>query len=348
MHRTEPLVLFALVSLGCSVRLDELPEARPAKNAPLAAGCPLLAADGSALDGVWGRARRTRIAGAPAWVVDSTSSFTGATLIRGTSDDDPCRAQGSVTLSSAWLAGTDAAHVAVLDVVNPAGAPSSADRLYYRRDEPDPTAPFGIKTAGFGIASFDDAAGGFMPSSGLLWSGDRPSFGVAAIEQGGTTWAFGCRDARFLDADCWLASAPTADAEEPSAYRYARGGGNSAALLDDAFPLLSASTSISVAFLPDRQRFLMAYVPPLGDSILLRTGLDIDGPWSAPVEAARCALPAGDAYCGDVTLHADLPRALNEVQLSYAIATFDGAARLAHPERYRTRLAKIGIPSQLP
>lgn len=132
---------------------------------------------------------------------------------------------------------------------------------------------------GYGIASYDEDRGAFVPRE-LLWTGNRPSFGVAAVQTASDVFVWGCRDARFLEADRWLARVPASHTGDFSRYEYAWGCGNWTARIDDAWPRFDAGPSVSVMRLPDRGRALLATIPPLSDTIEFRTGLAVGGPWS--------------------------------------------------------------------
>jgi hypothetical protein len=209
--------------------------------------------------------------------------------------------------------------------------------LYYEALEPDPAAPFGYALLGVGLAP------NFMAGGALSWTADRPRFGVAAAVVDEYLYAWGCAPARFLSADCFLARAPVDDL---GGYEYARGSGHWTANADRAWPLVEASTEISVtAITPDR--WLMAYAPPLSRSIVFRTGLTVAGPWSQPVTAATCAMPAGDpdAFCGQVVLHPTLETAPNTIALSYSVGTFSS---VTVPRELALQLVAVEIPGSLP
>jgi hypothetical protein len=212
---------------------------------------------------------------------------------------------------------------------------------FFREDVPDPQAAFGVRTAGFGVASgpsFDAVEAG----ADLLWTGDRPPYGAAVVSGGDQLYAYGCVGARYLDADCYAARVPAGAADRRGAYEYWTGADLWHAAADDAFPLLAAGTQVSVAWHPSLKRYLMAYVTPLGDRLTVRSAPGPDGPWSAPFDAGRCLLPADfeGPYCQAVDLHPEAATG-RRIVLTYGAASFgDGSAP--------TRRVEVEAPADLP
>jgi hypothetical protein len=109
----------------------------------------------------------------------------------------------------------------------------------------------------------------------------------------------------------------------------------------------SAGESIDVAWLPDRNRWLLAYVPPLGTTLTVRSGLTPVGPWSAPVALATCDAPPG-AFCDGVHLHPALGSGRGAVLVSYGIdslAPDKDARRAAAPEAWWPRFVALSLPA---
>jgi hypothetical protein len=199
----------------------------------------------------------------------------------------------------------------------------------------------------FGVASQDPSDGRFRASGTARWTSDRPTFGTAAVAAGADVYAVGCKSARFLDADCYVARAPAASVADASAYVYAVGSDRWSPRVDDAWPMTSAGTAVDVAWLTTRGRWLMAYVPPLGTTIRVRIGLSPAGPWSAPVDVATCDLAAPDMFCAGVHLHPGLASPAGTIALSYAPASLsaDAAARrAASPDDWWPRLVALPVP----
>jgi len=117
---------------------------------------------------------------------------------------------------------------------------------------------------GRGVAALDPATLRFQPTAMLLWTADRPSFGDAAVAQGGFVYAYGCAAAGFLRHDCYVARAPEDRVGDESAYAYYAGGGQWTARVDGAWPMLTAGPRVDVGYDARRRRFLMTYVPALG------------------------------------------------------------------------------------
>lgn len=199
-----------------------------------------------------------------------------------------------------------------------------------------------------GVAAQEPAGGPFGPGTTPLWTSDRPPFGTAAVTDGTFVYALGCLGARFLDADCYVARAPVASPSDLGAYEYSVGGGRWSPRVDDAWPVTTGGTSFDVAWVPAIGRWLMAYVPPLGSTIALRSGLTPAGPWSAPVTVATCALADPDMFCAGLHLHPALATAPGTIVLSYGPATFspDAAQRRAQqPDDWWPRFVALGLPT---
>lgn len=197
-----------------------------------------------------------------------------------------------------------------------------------------------------GLATQDPSDGVFRPGPALLWTADRPTYGTAAVTTGGDVYVLACAAARFLDADCFVARAPTASADDESAYAYYVGGGRWSPRVDDAWPMTTGGESLDVAPLPSGT-WLMAYAPPLGSTILLRSGLSPEGPWSSPLPVATCDLADPDMFCGSVHLHPALAAPAGTFVLSYAAASLssDVASRkAAEPTKWWPRLVALPLP----
>jgi hypothetical protein len=196
--------------------------------------------------------------------------------------------------------------------------------------------------SGYGVTTL-----GTAPSM-ALWTSDRPAYGTAAVTSEGTAYVYGCLGAGFLDANCYVASVPAASLGDEAAYQYYVGGGRWSASVDDAWPMVSAGTEMDVTWVPGQSRWLMAYAPPLGTTIVLRSGLSPAGPWSAPIPAVTCDLADPDMFCAGVHFHPSVAAPRGSVALSYAIASLssDAATRQASaPLAWWPRLISLVVPS---
>ena len=199
------------------------------------------------------------------------------------------------------------------------------------------------RPSGFGVAALGASS---VPVP--LWTSDRPAFGTAAVIDDGNVYAYGCLGARFLDGDCFLARAPASSIASIGAYQYYVGSERWSPRVEDAWPMTSGATAVDVAPLPSLGRWLMAYAGPLGTTIIVRSGLSPQGPWSGPIEVAQCNLADGDMFCSDVRLHPALAAPAGSIALSYAIASLasDAAARQAQdPAAWWTRLGVLTLPA---
>lgn len=222
---------------------------------------------------------------------------------------------------------------------------AEAGWMYFESWREAPGEPFGVRLEGYGVARYDESTGQLVGSGRLLWTADRPSFGRSVVAPGdGYLYLHGCREAGFLRHDCYVARVEEARLEDESAYAYYSGGGNWTARVDGAWPVATAGPSVDVRFDAVRGRYLMAYVPVLGSTIHLRTGLTPSGPWSRAYPLARCDVP-DEVFCGDVVLHPHLAPDAEHLALTYSAGSFapgiaDGVLA--------TRFAVVLIPEKLP
>ena len=84
------------------------------------------------------------------------------------------------------------------------------------------------------------------------------SLGLARL-----VYVFGGLPARFLAADVYFARVPAGELTNHAPYEYWAGGGEFDSDPDLAAPLLEGGTAPSVAYDAGRERWLMAYSPPL-------------------------------------------------------------------------------------
>lgn len=343
-----PFAVTSLAASGCSIPLDAGREPAPEPTLATSPGCALFAGN-LAPSG----AARSAVAadGSALWVLDGesgngTASFS---LTAGASTDDCLAAARGPVTPALQGEGPDTPRTVMSLVSSPAGA-----RLYFEELEPAPGEPFGVRTRGFGVAEEIPGTGRFQASPTLVWAGDRPRYGTAAVVKGDDVYAFGCVDAGFLAADCYVARAPVASMADEAAYSYYEGSGRFTSDPARAWPVVrGAGTSLAVAWSPARNRYLMVYATPLGKTWHARTGLSPEGPWSDDHEIAAADLGGdGDAFVVGVALHPELlagDRA--RIAVTYALAAFSAdfeARKAASPARLGPKLTLLALPDDLP
>jgi hypothetical protein len=202
---------------------------------------------------------------------------------------------------------------------------------------------------GIGLAPRDPARGAFVPTSELLWSPDRPAYGSSALSAGGVVYAWGCKGSGYLTSDCFVAKASPALASSSAAYSYWAGDHWSTSA-DDAKPIAEGAGSV-VSVRPDAARlgrWLMTYVPPLGNTLVVRSAIAPEGPWSAPVTLGACAISGAGAgaFCSGAQQHPELSADGQSLALSYDARTFatDGGP----VDAFWPQLVILPVPASLP
>jgi hypothetical protein len=218
--------------------------------------------------------------------------------------------------------------------------------LFYQLYRPDPSAPFGLRGEGSGVATRDAATGMFVPGGTLFWSPDRPSYGTSAVLSGGLVYVYGSLQTAPLTFDCFVARAPAGSLTSAASYTYFTGSGWSASP-DDAAPIAQTGPA-SVRFSTALARWLMTYASPLGHDLVLRTAIAPEGPWSAPIRLGACDLTGADAnaFCGGGVQHLETAPA-GSVALTYRALSFS-PDEAAPAEAYWPRLALLPLPPSLP
>lgn len=341
--RTESIsiIALALVAAGCAVDLDDPAAAGPVVPEPdlvQLRGCPALL---HAADAVEGRLERVQLPSGQTLFVAASLTHSGVTASATVlaTDPNPCAESDAVVAAQPAIdadslgEGVNARPQALLATDQSALAFFSAERV-------DPA--YGFVTVGRGLARWDASSSRFVEPM-LLWTGDRPSFGSGAVLHGGKVYAFGSKQARFLSADIYVARADLDRVTEVGAWEYDNGGGNWTASVDHAWPMVEGGDPVGVQWNSGLQRWMLVYAEPLGDRLLLRTGLGPSGPWSAATVLGRCDLPDGlpGLFCSDVALNRD--DTLDRFVISHGIATFDrppGATVL----EFWTRWLEVDVP----
>lgn len=361
MRRSE-IVLLAALAAGCSVRLDHLPASTSSPTdggAPTVDGCHLFHSGSGSKPALAGRVTSVAMPDGRALWIASTLRVDGHDVHAAGAWVAPETPVAGCFAGTAWIGG---AKPRSLLAQSPLGADMTTDALapvragndvflYYALSRPAPDEPFGTHLMGYGVARWDGASESFVSDKSLLWTGDRPDYGVAVAVDGATAYVYGCQSGGFLRDDCFVARAPVDRLDDASAYEYSTGGGHWSAQADDAWPVVTdAGDPVAVMHDAARHRYLMAYVTPLGDTLTVRSGLGADGPWSGPFDVARCTLPDKDAFCGGVALHPELAGRIpsGSVAVSYAFSTFTAGAAEAAPEAYWSRLSVLALPRELP
>jgi hypothetical protein len=332
------LAALALGLAGCAVSLDD-PRATPAADDAVTTlpSCPVLARPPD-LMGVRGRLRALNAPGGGTLVVADALQRASTTPLKLDNAVYVAVPQDSGAACGVPLASDASAAVSGLDVsaLTPSGTggflavfAAGADVYAFVR------TAHGFDAVGTGLARWDRASGVFVAGERYLFAPGRPSYGDAAIVVDGHVYAYGCAESGFLTDSCFVARAPLAALDDPTAWGFYRDGDAFASDPDDAWPLFEGGRGLTARLLPEG-RVLVAYATPLGGAVFVRTGLGPSGPWSPAVPVTRCEVPAG-AFCGAMSFVPALDGAAGEIALTYAIGTFEPLA----PEGLLTRIVLL-------
>ncbi len=304
---------------------------------PLAGGCGLATRDGAVLHGV---VRSLANGDQTTWTAASDETGRRDLLMTG-APGPTCESTLDAADAPLVAASSTVARAALDFAIIDGGAIA-----YFVEGPPDPV--FGVRPEALGVAYGEDLTS-LTPFAERLWTADRPPYGTSVVVDETYVYAFGCLAARFLDADCYAARVEKSQVGRRSAYTYWAGSERWVADPDRAFPVVTGGTHISVVYHPGRARYIMAYSQPLADRIVLRVGFGPVGPWSAPFEIGRCEPPADDpdAFCTGVELHPSVVQDDDRIAVTYALGSFSDQA-ISNPAAYRTRLAVVSLPAELP
>lgn len=338
-----------LLALGCADPIGgssppQTPDAGPA----VAPGCLLFQKDNAGVALLQGAGLSLSLGSSALWMFDGATLPDGGGLIGGlsgtVSGDSASQCFPATALDTgpafALLPQGSDFFVVPMDMISIGGTVWS----YYQVFQLDSTAAFGVQSAGYGIAPFDDSTGQFVPDGNLLWTADQPSFGTSAIVLNGEVYAYGCGTLPpATSPSCYLAQAPVASANDASAYQYAVGSGRYSSNVGDALPIIENMGDVSVR-VHSTGEILATYVLPLDTNLTIQAALTPYGPFSDPITLAACQLESGD-FCSGARQHPEIDPDSNTIAISYVAATFN-----AEPpgDRYWPRLAFVSLPPNLP
>jgi hypothetical protein len=337
---------------GCAIALDHEfddggapDDAGTDATVEAAAGCTPF----SPTSGVAGDSRSLPLPdGGALWVVDQAASPDGGLVLSalftvGTQASADCTSWSPQLVGPAFAPSPLAPDglLAALDLVQAGDGPA----LYYELYVSDPSAPLNLRALGVGIAPRDPSTGLFTPTGELLWSPDRPAYGGSALRVGSMVYVFGCASSGYLTDDCYVARATSSATSSSAGYAYWTGEGWSPNP-DDAAPITQGGGVVSVR--PDptgAQRFVMTYVPPIGSTLVARSAIAPEGPWSAPTTLATCVLDGAGpgAFCGGAQQHPELVRPPGSpLSLTYDAKTF--ATDAGSGPAFTPRLVTFAVP----
>lgn len=342
--------VLAIGLAGCAIALDHEFDDAGEPSAPDAtvdavAGCTPFP-EGS---GVSGDTRSLPLPeGGALWVVDQATAPDGGVILSAQFVVGPQAAADcdswSVSLEGPAFAPSPLVPdglLGAMDLVQTDDAPA----LYYEAFDADPSAPLGLRSLGVGLAPRNQGTGLFTPTAELLWSADRPSYGASALRVGEVVYVFGCASSGYLTDDCYVARAAASSLASSAAYTYWTGDTWSSNP-DDAASIAEAGSGVSVR--PDptgAPQFVMTYVPLLGSTLVARTAVAPEGPWSAPTTLGTCALDGAGpgAFCGGAQQHPELARDPGApLALTYEARTF--AADAGSGAAFQPRLVAFAVP----
>jgi len=345
-RRCYALIVAAQLSSGCAISLEPTPEKQAAAEEPLSEFEVQRCAAFDELS-PQGRIDTTRISGERLLVTFSSALFEGErTTLAGILPDaeDPCASE-FIGLARPAIAGDGSAQDE--DTHGPLASFSWDDGSEIHTYAFYESAQGFGESEGIGIARFDEVSERLTPVA-LLWTGDCPRLGSAALVEDGYVYVLGGAAARFLDADVYLARAPLAEVEQASAYEYWHGSGRFTSDVDLAVPIVRGGVAPSVAWYVAQERYLMLYATPLANELTVRVGLGITGPWSMPYTLVTCPAPSAvpDAFCAEAILQPPFGDS-RQLSLSVARGAFDAPDDAAW-ETLTTLWGQLDWPDELP
>lgn len=326
--------LFCALAGGCAWSLDDPPpSAQPPAAAPVVAGCPIAFAAGAGGAGYSAQ----RLDGAVLWLFGGAlnSERSDGILALPSTPEQPCDATAVLQAALPQTA-TSTEQATPLSTVVVDGELWG----FFESWTLDATAPMGVRITGRGIARHDAALGSFVRMA-LLWTADRPNWGISALQQGSWVYAYGCESYGFLQRRCYVARADAHNLTRPEAWTYSTGGGQFSADPDTALPVLLDAGDLHVTPHPSG-RLLATYVTPLGDTLFVRTALSPTGPFSSPKALMTCPVEDGE-FCTGGIRHPWL-ETVSSLVLTYARGSFEAITA----ERRQPRLVTLPLPANLP
>jgi hypothetical protein len=208
--------------------------------------------------------------------------------------------------------------------------------VLYREFRNDPSAPFGLRHVGSGIASFE--RGRVILPSTPRFATDL-DLGDAHLVEGDRAYVWGCPGPpEFLTERCIVARFDASNSMELFAGSswVASTRGRDGKSVFDAGPWIS-----SVVRRGDTLRHV--YAVGFGSDLQVHTASTPEGPWSSGATIARCDLPGSDdkAFCAGPVAHEELadPTRPGELVVTYGVGTTRGGERA--PLDYWPRLQRI-------
>lgn len=173
--------------------------------------------------------------------------------------------------------------------------------------------------------------------STLLFTEEAPSFGQAALIDGGWLYAYACPEDGWSK-PCVVGRVDPAEVLDREVWRFWDGEGWSAEV-SEAAPIFEGASQLTVDWVPALDRFLAVYADGLEGDVALRTAPAPEGPWSDPKVAftAEAAYGDGWVYCG--LAHDELARHDGATQvISYYRPTGDWTGEI--------RLVEVGLEAR--
>ena len=184
---------------------------------------------------------------------------------------------------------------------------------------------FNFRCEGRGIAlwSHFDAARARPPQNGfggeaeLMFRGNEPNFGSAAVVEGEMLYVYGC-DTLQGKKLCRLGRVPLVQALDRRAWQYFVNGANWTNDLGAASVVMEGNDVLSVAYNRHLRAYVAIYAKPLANQVLLTTAPRPEGPWTQPVVAFDTLKPE-QLWVYDALAHPELERENGRIQyVSYS------------------------------
>lgn len=188
---------------------------------------------------------------------------------------------------------------------------------------------FNFHSVGQSIATWDDfdraparpvvSPGSAEPT--LLFTQSEPAFGAAAVLVDGVLYAYACGQSG-LSKPCKLGRVAIAHALERSAWRFWTSSRWSPSV-SEAETLFEGNDILSVTWAPALSRFIAVYAEPLGRTVVLRTALHPEGPWSSTLTLFEAQAPSdGNGWVYDAQAHGEFSEDGGRVQyVTYSRST---------------------------